>query len=108
MPRGRKVARAFRPRIENKGKRPSPQMTTWMRLPPDRIDAKRVAASRPQALGMVANNRLQLKTYWGRSYPTSPRQCHTMSRTEIRCQPQHGLVMGHYAGRYFPSDRELG
>ena len=40
------------------------QITTiGMRLPSNRIDEKRVAASKPQALGMDANNRLRLKTY---------------------------------------------
>ena len=43
MPAGRKDGTA------------SPQTTIRMRLPPNRIDVKRVAASKPQALGMVAN-----------------------------------------------------
>ncbi|OHB61299.1 MAG: hypothetical protein A2168_02710 [Planctomycetes bacterium RBG_13_50_24] len=51
MPAGRKVARAFRPRIENKARMASPhtaspQTTIGMRLPPNRIYGKRrVAAS---------------------------------------------------------------
>jgi len=35
-----------------------------MRLPPNRIDVKRVAASKPQALGMVENTRGRLNTYF--------------------------------------------
>ncbi|HCO95060.1 MAG TPA: hypothetical protein DIU00_14095 [Phycisphaerales bacterium] len=42
---------------------PIPIMTIGMRLPPNRIDGKRVAASKPQALGMVANDKLRLNTY---------------------------------------------
>ena len=42
---------------------PIPITTIGMRLPPDRTDGKRVAASKPQALGMDANDRLRLKTY---------------------------------------------
>jgi len=54
MPAGRKAARASHPRIENKAGTASPQTTIGMRLPHDRIDGKWVAASKPQALGMVA------------------------------------------------------
>jgi len=38
-------------------------MTIGMRLPPNRIDGKWVAASKPQALGMVANDKVRLNTY---------------------------------------------
>ncbi|OHB64284.1 MAG: hypothetical protein A2168_05450 [Planctomycetes bacterium RBG_13_50_24] len=51
MPAGRKAGTA------------SPQTTIGMRLPPDRIDGKRVAASKPQALGMVENARGRLNMY---------------------------------------------
>jgi hypothetical protein len=37
-----------------------------MRLPPNRINGKWVAASKPQALGMVANTRIRLNTYFAR------------------------------------------
>jgi len=70
MPAGRKVARASRPRIENKARMASPhtaspQTTIGMRLPHNRIDGKRVVASKPQALGMVENERSRLNTYVG-------------------------------------------
>jgi len=39
-----------------------------MRLPPNRLDAKWVAASKPQVLGMVENTRGRLNTY-GNSLP---------------------------------------
>ena len=42
---------------------PIPITTIVMRLPPDGIDVKRVAASKPQALGMDANAGLRLNTY---------------------------------------------
>ena len=42
---------------------PIPIMTIGMRLPPNRIDVKWVAASKPQALGMVVNTRGRLNTY---------------------------------------------
>jgi hypothetical protein len=50
---------------------PIPIMTIGMRLPPNRIDAKRMAASKsvlsevegPEALGMDANARLRLNTF---------------------------------------------
>jgi hypothetical protein len=40
---------------------PIPITTIGMRLPHNRIDIKRVTASKPQALGMIANNRLPAK-----------------------------------------------
>ena len=43
---------------------PIPIATIGMRLPPNRIEGKRVAASKPQALGMVANVKLRLNTYF--------------------------------------------
>ena len=43
MPAGRKAGTA------------SPRTTIGMRLPPSKINMKRVAASKPEALGMVAN-----------------------------------------------------
>ena len=43
---------------------PIPITTIGMRLPHDRIVGKRVAASNPQALGMDANDRLRLNTYF--------------------------------------------
>jgi len=42
---------------------PIPITTIGMRLPHNRTDGERVAASKPQALGMVANARLRLNTY---------------------------------------------
>jgi hypothetical protein len=41
----------------------SPLTTIGMRLPPDKIDVKRVAASKPQALGMVESTRGRLNAY---------------------------------------------
>jgi len=38
-------------------------MTIGMRLPPNRINGKWVAASKPQALGMVVNDKVWLNTY---------------------------------------------
>ncbi|HUT46134.1 MAG TPA: hypothetical protein VMX36_07590 [Sedimentisphaerales bacterium] len=35
-----------------------------MKLPPNRIDGKRVASSKPQALGMVENARGRLNMYF--------------------------------------------
>ncbi|OHB63583.1 MAG: hypothetical protein A2168_02390 [Planctomycetes bacterium RBG_13_50_24] len=66
------MARASRPRIENKARMASPQTAIWMRLPLDRIDEKRVAASKPvlsevegsQALGMAANAIARRNTYY--------------------------------------------
>jgi hypothetical protein len=40
-----------------------------MRLPPDKIDGKWVAASKPQALGMVENVRGRLNTYFAGTTP---------------------------------------
>ena len=40
---------------------PIPITTIGMRLPRDRIVGKRVAASKPQALGMVENDRFPVK-----------------------------------------------
>jgi hypothetical protein len=42
---------------------PIPITTIGMRLPHNIIDKKRVAASKPQALGMVANARGRLNTF---------------------------------------------
>ena len=55
MPAGRKAGTA------------SPQTTIGMRLPHNRIDGKWVAASKPQALGMVGNERSRPNTYVGLS-----------------------------------------
>ncbi|HCO96577.1 MAG TPA: hypothetical protein DIU00_22000, partial [Phycisphaerales bacterium] len=48
---------------------PIPITTIGMRLPPNRINGERVAASKPQALGMVVNDKLRLNRYnaWGQS-----------------------------------------
>jgi hypothetical protein len=42
---------------------PIPITTIGMRLPPKTIDTKRVAASKPQALGMVESARGRLNMY---------------------------------------------
>jgi len=52
MPAGRKAGTA------------SPQKTIGMRLPPNRIDGKWMAASKPQALGMDENARGRLNMYY--------------------------------------------
>ena len=47
-------------------------MTIGMRLPPNSIGGKWVAASKPQALGMVANIKLRLNTYLPEGKKTTP------------------------------------
>ncbi len=44
---------------------PIPLTTIGMRLPPNKTDRKRVASSKPKALGMVTNDRSRLNTYRG-------------------------------------------
>jgi len=49
--------------MEGKKAIPIPITTIGMRLPPNRVVRKWVAASKPQALGMVMNTGSRLNTY---------------------------------------------